>query len=173
MQAAGLLHGDLRIPCWRKGVQRSCRVSEEPEGVEVGAPDLVRLDHLIGPRLAQAQRPVAVAALLGRLAVDHRPLVQTEAPQVGGPCGRRGQQFCDEPHHCRPGGQEAFEIKGSGAIGIPVEPPSGALNGTFEGDPGTWVPAAELGRAVHVVREQEVLDRVLGARPAAGSGGRR
>jgi len=55
-------------------------VPEEPDSVEVGAPDLVGLDHLVGARLTQAQRPVDLAVLLGPLAVDHRPLVQAGTP---------------------------------------------------------------------------------------------
>ena len=91
---------------------------------------------------------------------------------MGGPCSRRGQKLPDEPGSCRPGGLEGFEIQAGGAIGIPVESPFGALNGTFEQDPGAWMPAAELGRTVHVVRKQKVLDRVLArALPPAQVGG--
>jgi len=125
----------------------------------------VGLDHLIGCGLTEAQGPVGVTALLWCLAVDHRPLVQTETPQLGGSCVRRRQQSPDISHGCHPDAQEGLEIKGCGVSGISIELPFGAITGTLERDPGARVPPAELGRTVHVVGEKEVLNRVLARVP--------
>ena len=99
--------------------------------------------------------------LVGRLAVDHCPLVQTEATQVCGPRGRGGQEVSDEPNGVRANREKVLEVHASCAIGIPVELPSAAFNAAFELDLRTGVPAAQLGWAMGVVGEQEVFDRVL------------
>jgi len=161
VQAARLLHGDLRIAGGRKGVQHCGLIGEEPEGVEVGAPDLVRLDHLIGPRLAQAQWPVDVTVLFATLPVDHRPLVQPEATQVCRPGKGRLQQVPDRPERVRTSGEKALQVQPGAAIGIPVELPLGAITGAFEGDCRTRVPASQLSGRVHVVGEEEVFNRVF------------
>src|SRR5450631_1388562 len=113
--------------------------------------------------------------LLGPLPVDHCPLVQAETPKVRGPPGRRTHELPDEPDGVSPGSQESFEIKGCAVTGISIELPVPTLCSAFEHHSKTWVPAAELGRALHVVRKKKVFDRV-GARacsPAQVGGGNR
>ena len=129
----------------------------------MGAPDLVGLDDLVCACRAQAKRPLAMTELVWVLSVDHRPLVQAEAPQVGRASCGRGQEPPDESHRGRPAGQEGRPIKPGSAIFTPVEPPAFALAGTLQGEPHPWVPAVQLCRAEHVVRKKEVLDRMVPA----------
>src|ERR1035437_7323280 len=145
MQAAWLFHCHPRVACRDDGVQRSGWPGEEAVGVEVRAPDLVGLDHLVSACPTQEKRPLTVAELLGALPVDHRPLVQAEAAQVCRASGRRGQELRDESDRGGTAFQEGLEIQGRGVIGIPVELPLVALRGTFEREPQTWVPATQLG----------------------------
>jgi len=99
-----------------------------------------------------------VTHLLWRLSVDHGPFVQTEASKLYGPGGRRQQEAPDEPKGVRASREKGLQVHASGAIGVPVELPPSALAGTFELDPGTRMPAAQLCRAMGLGREQEVLE---------------
>jgi hypothetical protein len=119
------------------------------------------LNDFVGRCGPQTQGPVRVTHRAGILAIDHRPFVQTEAPQLCGSCGRCSQELPDEAHGVGASPEKGREVHVGRAIGIPVELPVDALTGTFEDDPGTWVPAPQLARSVPVVREKEVLDRVL------------
>lgn len=93
MQAAGLLEERLLVSRQCRAVAGHGVSGEEPEGVEVGAPQVVALDHLVGPRLSEAQRH-GVAVLVGT--VDHRPFVQPEAAELARPGGGAAQHPLDE-----------------------------------------------------------------------------
>ena len=76
VQAAGLLEVDLGGAGRAHPVEPHRGGGEEPVGVEVRAPDRMRLDDGVGAVRTQPQRQrVPVLAL----PVDHRPLVQAEA----------------------------------------------------------------------------------------------
>ena len=137
-------------------VERSCGLGEEPVGVEVRALHPLRLHDRVGAGRAQPQRPVVVPQLVGGLAVDHRPLVQPEAPGVGR--SRRGgaQQVGQPPQqrHLR------RDVRGRHRTRLVAAQPV-VLRRVGEPDAVPGVPAAQLGRALGVVGEQEVVDRVL------------
>jgi hypothetical protein len=86
-----LLIGDLGLTGQLEGIARSRRTGEEPEGIEVGAAHRHGFHDGVGAILSQPKRQ-AVPELTGLGSVDHRPLVQAETAEVGGPAGRLGQQ---------------------------------------------------------------------------------
>ena len=105
--------------------------------------------------------------LLGVLPVDHGPLVQAEAAQVGGARRRTRQQVADEAHRLPAGGHQLLDVQGGAVTVEPVEAPVAPVVAAGQGHARAGVPPPQLGRAVGVVREQEVGDRVPSAAGAA------
>ncbi|CAH0327566.1 hypothetical protein SRABI128_06233 [Microbacterium sp. Bi128] len=181
MQAARLLHGALVPPAGNHAVQRNGVRGVEAEGVEVRAPDPVLLHHLVGAPGPQPQLQVLVPEIELVLPVDHGPLVQPEAAELGRPRGSPGQddpcelqclpalpqEGVDVDRHRRrlrrqPGGREFCGV--GRAV---ILPPGPRLSlGAGEHDAGARVPAQQLTGLLGVVGEEEVLHRVL---PAGGA----
>src|SRR5699024_10957631 len=86
--------------------------SEEAEGIDVGAHQLLAFDDRVGLRRGQAQREILVTLLIGPEAVHHCPLVQSQAAELRAPAGqlRGGQQAVDEGQRITTLGQEAADI---------------------------------------------------------------
>ncbi len=168
VQAARLLERGPVVAAGLQGVQGAGGVGEEPEGVEVRARDLVVLDHLVGAWAAQPERPV-VPDLLGP--VHHRPLMQPETAQVRRTARGRDQQPMDRLDDRTLGQQVVGRDTQSRTAGVPgarhgrrpVALLLGVLRGVEQPHPPTRVPPAEGCRALGVVAEEEVVDRVLGA----------
>ena len=165
VQARRLLERRPVVAARLQGVERARRVGEEPEGVEVRAGDPVALDDLVGARRPEPQRPGRVPDVVRREPVDHRPLVHPEAAEVRRPAGGRGQQPVDLRDDGQPRGQQVGgDTHPGGPLDVPLEPEPVRPVGQRDAVPG--VPAAQRGRALGVVGEEEVLDRVAAARAA-------
>ena len=167
---------DLALAGRLEQVERPRRRGEEAEGVEVRAADLVRLHDRVGARGAQPQRPAGVPDLVLAQPVDHRPLVQPEAAELarrsrGWPrAGRRRTALS------RHGTRRSWSGRAARRRGRP--PCRTASRRAGDRPPRRAprrprVPAAQLGRPLGVVGEEEVLDRVPAPVLAARSGGRR
>ena len=165
MKAPGLLEVGLRLSGGLDDVERSCLRGVEPEGVDMGAAQRRRLHDVRDLLRGQAQRPRRVADLVGRLPVDHRPLVPAEASERGRPRGRRFEQA----------ERGANDLSGQrvgihpGALGVDDVAAHGLKLPDIAGehDRGPGVPARELGRSPGVVVEEEVVDRMAPPDPAA------
>ena len=186
VQAARLFHGPLVLAARLQAVQRHGVRGVKAEGVEVRAADPVLLHHLIGPFGAEPQLEVLVPEFEFVLPVHHRPFVQPEAAELGRPHRRPGQDDPGELQGVPAVPRECLDVDGDGrgarrqpsggefaVVGPAVILPAGALcrGGTGEHDAGARVPALQLARFLRVVREEEVLDRVLLARRPPGEVG--
>ena len=183
VQAAGLLHGALVVPRGGELVERDGVRGVEAEGVEVRAADPVVFHHGVCAFGAEPQLEVLVAKIELVLAVDHGPLVQSEATKLGGP--RDGSREDD-----------AGEADGLGAVGHEPAAIEGDRNGTGgqtrgrqravversvvlppgplrrfragEDDAIARVPAQQLAGLLGVVGEEEVFHGMLLACGAPG-----
>jgi hypothetical protein len=169
VQAAWLLQLGLAFPGRLQAVEPDGRWREEPERIEVGAADLVGLDDRVRSLLAEAEGdPVPGAGV----AVDHRPLVETEAPGEGGPARRGGEQPAHEPDGVTPVREESRGVESHGSVGSRGVPAPGAVRsrsprGRGQHGPRTRVPPSEPARRLRVVGEEEVEHRVCLAPAAA------
>ena len=138
---------------------------EEAERVEVAAAQRVRLDDGVGSGSAEPQRDGAVPPVVGPLSVDHGPLVQAEAAELGGRGGGGVLQPTDELGGGSTLGDERGQIHRRHPGVGPVETAGGRVlaGGVQQSDPRARVPLGELRRPQPVVVEQEVLDRMLAA----------
>ena len=130
------------------------------------APRCPALDDGVGAVGAEPQRPRGMTHLLLGQPVDHRPLVQPEAPQLGRPRQGSREQLAHEPTaaHARrgmpagPSGRRGRRRR-SGAIGPARQ------TRPLPGNARPGVPPPERAQAERVVREEEVLDRMGDAGP--------
>ena len=145
------------------------------------APDPVVLHHLVGAPGPQPQLQVFVAEVEFVLAVDHGPLVQPEAAELGRPRGGAGEDDLGEVQ-CLPAvGQERHRsrVTAGDSAGSPADGEFGGVSravvlpagprrclGAGEHDAGSRVPAQQLAGLLGVVGEEEVLHRML---PAGGA----
>ncbi|SLA05580.1 Uncharacterised protein [Mycobacteroides abscessus subsp. abscessus] len=170
VQTAGLFVVDLCAPRQRRLIAWTSSVGEETKGVEVCAPQRHRFDDGFGGRGSEPQRD-GMSGSVG--AIDHRPLVQTEASQACG-AGCSGVEQCA-------GGEKrtATFIQERGVDGHASVAGSGVapqrrqfVEDTREvaaarcprrrqQDAVPRVPSAYVRRACRVVGEQEVEDGVL------------
>lgn len=125
MQARRLLVGRLLGSRGGEGVARACGRSEETEGVEVGAGDLVRLDDGVRALAAESQRPGRVAHVGRFEPVDHGPLVQPEAAETTWALGGAGEQLAHEPHRVAARFEEGVHVDMDAEIVGGVEAPVG------------------------------------------------
>ncbi len=163
MKAAGLLPILLGGATGRTGVARRGFGAEKAERVKVAAAQRsgdLGLDHGVGARGSEAQRDTAVADVTA--AIDHRPLVQPEAVQLGRTPGGRSQQ----PSHERDGLQPAEQMRAADRGPGPVDDVAPAVPVSADGlvalqrHPVTGMPAAQLAGPQAVVAEQEVPHRM-------------
>jgi len=78
-------------------VERAGRVGEEAVRVEVRAPQRLAFDDLGDATRAEPQWPPGVPDLALVLAVEHRPLVQPETAELGGPGSGALHEIVYEP----------------------------------------------------------------------------
>ncbi len=132
---------------------------EEPEGVEVRAPDRVRLDD--GVRALPARAGAGPGAGCSSVAVDHRPLVQAEA--AGERRARRGRG--EQPAHEADGvargrpGRPATSSRTvpSASVAYQRQAACGAAGGDGAAPtPGPGASGAAGPAGLRVVREEEV-----------------
>ncbi len=116
MQAPGLLEIHPLVEGGAQRVARRGVGGEEPVGVVVRAANLMRLDDRVGSVGAETKRVRAVSQLLGRLAVDHRPLVHAEASGLRRPSRGRREQAADEAH-----GVDSARVDPARSSSVPAE----------------------------------------------------
>ena len=182
VQAARLLERRPVVATRLQGVQRPRAVGEEPERVEVGAGDPVALHDLVGA----ARRPAAAASRAGSLRVVARCTIahscSPKQPSVGvRPAVAASSRWMDSIRGSwdvevvaetdSPRSDRRMPLESAHRLGLSaVGPLVGVLRCIGERDPPPRVPPAQGGGALGVVGEQEVVDRVLHARRAAGRG---
>jgi hypothetical protein len=114
------------------------------------------------PADPEPQWPPGVAHLVGALAVDHRPLVQTETPELGSAVGGAGEQVAYEGQRVAAGREVCRDIEFHAVIDDPVVPPLGTRVSGRASEPHTQpgVPPPDRRRRERVVGEDEVLHRM-------------
>src|SRR5699024_433858 len=100
-------------------VVRASVLGEEPKGVVVGTTHPMRVDDLVRARCPEPQRVLGVADLPGTSAIDHRPLVQTEAAEMG---WTRGDALLQCAHALDRG------LLAREQVGVDVDPASGVVS---------------------------------------------
>lgn len=169
MEAPGLLELDLGVAVGLDDIERARLRGEEPERAVVRAPHLMRLDHRVGGPRAKTQRPSGMPERPRLLPVDHRPLMQTEAGQLGRSIPGGPQQGQHRLERLAPGDEERVDVDLDPARHRPVEAPAGARHTGCFGQPDarTGMPAAQLPGPQRVVGPEEVLDRMRAAGAAS------
>jgi hypothetical protein len=123
----------------------------------MGAADLGGLDDSVGLTLAQSQGSLVAVF---PLAIDHGPLVESEAPEVRRTLCRRRQQRHNKTDAALVGLGERHRVDGYIVIHHRIPFPPGTLEPgrILQHDPGPRVPAAQQARTERVVGEEKVID---------------
>ena len=128
------------------------------------------LHDLVGAGAAQPEGKPRVTHVVRRHPVDHGPLVQAEAAELGWAAQGGGEEAPHEVHGGASGGEQVLQVECDTPVTHLVVPPGGPrlAGGALEQHPRPRVPAPQPGRGVVVVGEEEVLDRVRRARATSG-----
>ena len=159
MQAAGLFELDRRLPRRPQRVQRGAARGEEAIGVEVRAAEAMALDDSVG---AAADRAAAERRAGAR--APRRPSPTRAARSIRGAPGVPPSRSAAPRRAAR----SSRAARGTPATSTVTAPSTTrwsrhrrTLAGTEQGHARARMPAAKPCRAQRVVREEEVLDRVL------------
>lgn len=170
VQTARLFEFPLGLAGWREGISRHRIRREEAIRVEVTTANRVALDNGIRVGAAQSQRCCRMPNMLRGSAIDHGPLVKSEAGEVWRPGQSAREQVPDELHRWEALCGEGAKIQRHRPVAeTSVVRPSGTRlpGGVFQNLPWSRMPPTQFGHREVVVLEEEVLDRVFTATASA------